>query len=223
VGAIIPIFPLGHVLLPGMPLPLHIFEPRYRQLLRDVSADAGGASFGVVCLTRGSEVGTDGVEDEPQYAEVGTVAEVMEVQPYDDGASDLLTVGSRRFRILDTVAGKPYLQAEVDFLDERDGDLPAGLQAAVCALQDEHERLIRELTGRRPGERPPTDPNQLSYHLAAGLPLVPHDRQALLEERTTTSRLLRILTLLRRETAYLRATRTIAVSPGVLQLYVRPN
>lgn len=220
---IIPIFPLNHVLMPGVTLPLHIFEPRYRQLLVDVSASAT-PSFGIVALTRGSEVGTHGVAQEPEHARVGTIAQVLEVHPYDDGASDLFTGGTRRFRIRRTVAGKPYLQAEVEYLDERDGDPPPGLVAAVCALQDEHTELIHELTGRHePVEEPPEDTILLSYHLATQLPLTPHDRQSLLEEATAASRFLRILELLRRETAFLRSTRTIAVSPGVLQFYVRPN
>lgn len=223
VGDVIPVFPLSHVLLPGMPLPLHIFEPRYRELLVDITGGPGTPSFGIVSLTRGSEVGTNGVAQEPEFAEVGTIAEVLEVQPYDDGASDLLTVGSRRFRVRVKVPGKPYLRAEVEYLDERDGELPPGLQSAVCDLEAEHFGLIHDLTGRQPGEQLPAEPNLLSYHLAAQLPLMPDDRQALLEEATAASRLLRTLALLRRETAFLRSTRTIAVSPGILQLYVRPN
>jgi Lon protease-like protein len=219
---VIPIFPLGQVLMPGMPLPLHIFEPRYRQLLADVTAN-GHRRFGVVCLTRGSEVGVDRPGGEPEFAQVGTVAEVMEARRLDDGAADLLTVGSRRFRILSAVGGKPYRQAVVRYLAELDGELPAGLLTAVRTLQHEHERLIRGLTGRRPTERPPTGPNPFSYHLAAGLPLAPPDRQLLLEEETAASRLRRTRGLLQREIAYLRATRTIAVSPRVLQLHVRPN
>jgi Lon protease-like protein len=223
VGDVIPVFPLSHVLLPGMPLPLHIFEPRYRQLLVDISTGPGTASFGIVSLTRGSEVGTNGVDQEPEFAGIGTVAEVLEVQPYDDGATDLLTVGSRRFRINELVPGKPYLRADVDYFEERDGPLPPRLCAAVTELESEHAELIYELTGRRSEETLPNDPNQLSYRLAAQLPLTPQDRQSLLEVPTTAERLAHTADLLRREIALLRATRTIAVSPGVLQLYIRPN
>ena len=221
--SVIPIFPLGHVLLPGMPLPLHIFEARYRQLLADVTAPSASRSFGIVVLTRGSEVGTHGVAAEPQFAEVGTVAEIIEIEPYDDGASDLLAMGSRRFRIVGLVAGKPYLQAEVVFLEEHDGELQADLRDVVDGLEQQHARLIFALTGRRAPAEPAVDAIRFSYRLAAHLPLTPLDRQALLEQPTAAARLRRTAVLLRREIALLQATRTIAVSPGVLQLYVRPN
>jgi Lon protease-like protein len=223
VGDVIPVFPLSHVLLPGMPLPLHIFEPRYRELLTDISGGPGTPSFGIVSLTRGSEVGTNGVALEPEFAEVGTIAEVLEVQPYDDGASDLLTVGSRRFRINELVEGKPYLQADVEYFDESDGPMPSQLCSVVTGLESTHARMIYDLTGRRNDDTLPTDANQLSYHLAAQLPLTSEDRQMLLEEPTAAARLARTAVLLRREIALLQATRTIAVSPGVLQLYIRPN
>jgi hypothetical protein len=93
----------------------------------------------------------------------------------------------------------------------------------VTALESTHARMIYDLTGRRNDDTLPTDANQLSYHLAAQLPLTSDDRQLLLEEPTAAARLARTAVLLRREIALLHATRTIAVSPGVLQLYIRPN
>ncbi|MEO6885708.1 MAG: LON peptidase substrate-binding domain-containing protein [Jatrophihabitantaceae bacterium] len=220
---IIPLFPLSHVLVPGMALPLHVFEPRYRQLLVDVSGGPRPASFGVVRLTKGAEVGTNCVNAEPEFASIGTIAEVLEVQPYDDGASDLFTVGSRRFKIMELVEGKPYLQGRVEYLDEHDGKLPDGLAGAVLRLNDEHARRVQELTGRILDERPPREPNRLSYHLTTQLPLTPTDRQSLLEEPNAATRLMLLAVLLRRELALLRATNTIAISPDILQLYVRPN
>lgn len=206
-----------------MPLPLHVFEPRYRQLLVDVSGGPATPSFGIVSLTRGTEVGTEGVDEEPEIAQVGTVAEVLEVQPYDDGASDLLTVGSRRFRIVRLIGGKPYLRAEVQFLTERDGAGAADYAAVVTRLAAEHEALVLARTGRRTDADPPQDPNRLSYHLAAQLPLETADRQRLLEAETATDRLRQTAVLLRREIALLRGTGTIAVANRVLQLYVTPN
>jgi Lon protease-like protein len=220
---VIPLFPLGHVLLPSMPLPLHIFEPRYRQLLEDVTARPGPTSFGIVALTKGIEVGTEGVGQEPEFASVGTLAEVLEVQPYEDGASDLFTIGSRRFRIERLIGGKPYLQAEVTYLAETDGDVTPPLRDAVARLEAEHARLIGELTGQATQVESPADPAQLSYRLAAQLPLTAADRQDLLEQPDTRARLVRLTGLLRREITLLRLTHTIAVSPGVLQLYIRSN
>lgn len=219
----LPIFPLPLVLLPGAVQPLHIFEPRYRQLLEDVTARPGPTSFGVVALTKGIEVGTEGVEQEPEFASVGTLAEVLEVQPYEDGASDLFTIGSRRFRIERLVGGKPYLQAEVTFLAEADGEVTPPLRDAVARLEAEHTRLIRELTGQVAQVEAPSDPAQLSYRLAAQLPLTAADRQDLLEQPDTRARLVRLTALLRREITLLNLTHTIAVSPGVLQLYIRSN
>ena len=220
---VIALFPLGHVLLPSMPLPLHIFEPRYRQLLEDVTARPGPTSFGIVALTKGIEVGTEGVDQEPEFASVGTIAEVLEVQPYDDGASDLFTIGSRRFRVERLIAGKPYLQAEVTYLDESDGALTPPLREKVTLLEAEHARLITEFTGQVGEVDPPADAAQLSYRLAAQLPLTAADRQDLLEQPDTGARLARLVVLLRREISLLRLTHTIAVSPGVLHLYIRSN
>jgi Lon protease-like protein len=220
---VIALFPLGHVLLPGMPLPLHVFEPRYRQLLADVTARPGPTSFGIVALTRGIEVGTEGVEQEPEFASVGTLAEVLEVQPYEDGASDLLTVGSRRFRIERLIDGKPYLRAEVSFLDESGGALTPALRESVIRLQAEHARLLSRLTGQVADREAPADGTQLSWQLAAQLPLAGTDRQDLLEQPDAAARLARLATLLRRELALLRATGSIAVAPGVLQLYIHSN
>lgn len=220
---VVALFPLGHVLLPSMPLPLHIFEPRYRQLLEDMTARPGPTSFGIVALTKGIEVGTEGVDTEPEFASVGTIAEVLEVQPYEDGASDLFTIGSRRFRIERMIEGKPYLQAEVTYLDESDGAVTPQLRQAVARLEAEHSRLLAALTGQVPEVDQPDDAAQLSYRLAAQLPLTAGDRQDLLEQPDTGTRLARLVVLLRREITLLRLTHSIAVSPGVLQLYIRAN
>ena len=226
---VLPLFPLGHVLMPGCPLPLRVFEPRYRRLLADVTAEGGDERFGVVALTAGLEVDT-GLDDAvPQLATVGTVAELLEVQRAADGTYVVLTGGSRRFRItrlLDTTA--PYLEAEVAYLDEVAGPLPRELPGAARALAGEYARLIAALTGAdeddtEPSEPYPNDPILLSYRLASEAPLSQHDRQDLLEDDTATSRLLRVQRVLRREVVLLRRTRSVAVSPAVLQVALRPN
>lgn len=220
---VIAVFPLSHILLPGMGLPLHIFEQRYRDLLRDVTEPGGSRSFGIVGLTRGSEVGAHGTEGEPEFSEVGTVAEIAEIHPYEDGASDLMTVGSRRFRIRRLVPGRAYLQAEVDFLPETDGGATRQLCQVATRLHEQFNRLVVDLTGEDAAPPLAPDPGRLSYQLASWLPLPPADRQALLEEPTDASRLMRTVRLLRRELRLLAATRSIAVAPRVLQLYIRPN
>jgi uncharacterized protein len=226
VADVIALFPLSHVLMPAMPLPLHVFEPRYRQLLDDVSRGPGPAAFGVVALRRGLEVETANTAAGamPQLAAVGTLAEIMETEPFEDGATDLLTVGSRRFRIRRLIAeGTPYLRAEVDWLEERDGALNPHDVIRTHRLCRRHAQLIEELIGRRRDHRIPRDPTLLSYHVAGDLPLPPEDRQELLEKETVAERLSRAIELLRREIALLQKTRSICVAPTVLHLAAHPN
>lgn len=216
-------FPLSHVLLPGLPLPLHVFEPRYRQLLADVRPPAGPGSFGVVALRRGSEVGAVAGAAHPDVAEVGTVAEIIELDPQPDGSTDLLTVGSRRFRVREMLDADPYPRARIEWMPEQDGALhPA--QAMVCRrLVADLWAVLAEITGRTNDDELPRDPTLLSYHLAGHVPLAPADRQALLAAETTADRLRRAVPILRREIRLLQATGTVAIAPSVLRLGVHPN
>lgn len=225
VAEAIPLFPLSHVLLPGMPLPLHIFEQRYRDLLDDISETPGSTTFGVVALRTGTEAVTPGTaESGPDIEAIGTLAEVLQVEAQDDGTSDLLAVGSRRFRILQVITeGKPYLRAEVAYLDEPDGDLTPEQETRARELIDVYDAMLVRLAGRGTGAELPDDSNQLSYHLAARLPLPAAERQDLLTDPSTAERLIRVARLLRREIALLQRTRSIAVSPAVLRLVTGAN
>jgi Lon protease-like protein len=219
VAEAIPLFPLSHVLLPGMPLPLHIFEQRYRDLLDDVSGSGRTAAFGVVALRRGTEAVAAGTDNGVDVEEVGTLAEILEIDPNDDGTSDVLSVGSRRFRVLRLLPDDgSYLRAEVEFLDEPDGELTAEQERRARELLDVFDSLLVRLAGRATGSELPDDANQLSYQVAARLPLAPIERQQLLADDTTATRLKRVARLLRREIALLRRTRSIAVSPAVVRL-----
>jgi hypothetical protein len=220
------LFPLGMVLMPGIPLPLRVFEPRYKRLLDDIRTASGFGRFGVVALTAGLEVDA-GLDDSiPQFSQVGTVAEVLEVHPQADGTVSVLTGGSQRFRIVRTIeTTAPYLSADVTYLDEVEGDMPATLPNAARALAMEYSRLIAELTGTDPdsGESHPDDLILLSYRLATQAPLAPDDRQRLLEDDTATARLLHVQRVLRREVTLLRSTRSVAVAPSTLQSVLRLN
>lgn len=220
--AVIPLFPLSHVLVPGMPLPLHIFEPRYRQLLDDVRGSTDLGRFGVVVLHRGSEVGEAGTT--PDVADIGTLAEIVEIEPGSDGSSDLLAVGSRRFQI-DTLlpAGAPYLRGEVRWLAEADGELRPTHVTVTRRLCADVRELLEALTGQRRDPELPTDANQLSYYVAAQLPLDTADRQALLVAPTAADRLRLAVPLLRRELRLLQATSSVAVSPSVLRMPIGLN
>ena len=225
VAETIPLFPLSHVLLPGMPLPLHIFEQRYRDLLDDVADAPAGAVFGVVALRTGTEASTPGtVEAGPDVEAVGTLAEILEIERQDDGTSDLLSVGTRRFRVQQLLpVGKPYLRAEIEYLDEPDGELTPSLALRARELMDVFDSMLVRLAGRGTGGELPDDATMLAYQLAARLPLPPREKQPLLADGSTAERLQHVARLLRREIALLQQTRSIAVSPAVLRLVTGRN
>jgi Lon protease-like protein len=208
----IPVFPLDHVLLPGLPLPLHIFEPRYRQMLADIETSRGG--FGIVALSRGSETSAD-----VDFAKIGTLAEILEKEPYPDGSCDLLTVGSRRFRIVDVdSSAKPYLQAQVEWLDEDDGDLPADLALMVTALFGRYSQVLSDVSDRDRDVELVGDPVRLSYEVAARVQLPVSQRQKLLAMPTAADRLLACLIVMRREITLIEQTRSIPVALQALRI-----
>ncbi|MEO9137934.1 MAG: LON peptidase substrate-binding domain-containing protein [Jatrophihabitans sp.] len=223
---ILPLFPLSHVLLPGMPLPLRIFEQRYRDLLADIATTPNGPAFGVVALHTGIEARSRQIVEDgvPDIEMVGTTAEILEIETDEDGTSELLAIGTRRFRILQILSeGKAYLRAEVEYLDEPDGALTWQQETRARELMDVYDAMLIKLAGRDTGADLPKDANQLSYQLAARVPLPPEERQELLTDDTTAERLVRISRLLRREIALLQGTRSIAVSPNVLRMMTGIN
>ncbi len=217
---VVPLFPLSHVLLPGMPLPLHIFEQRYRDLIADITSTSGSPFFGVVALRSGTEALTRHTRDTgPDVESVGTIALVLELRPHPNGTFDLLAVGGRRFRVHSLVTeGAAYLRGEVEFLPEIDGDVPAANATRARELLELYDAVLARLAGRATGDELPAEANQLSYEIAARLPLPPGERQALLTDSTTAERLQRATRLLRREIALLQRTRSIAVSPAALRI-----
>jgi Lon protease-like protein len=176
-----------------------------------------------VALRSGTET-LPSATDVPEVEEIGTLAEIIEVETAEDGTSDLLSVGSRRFRIDALVPeGKAYLRAEITYLDEDDGALTAEQATRARDLIEVYDAMLMRLAGRATGAELPTDANQLSYQVAARLPLPPEERQALLTDSTTAERLVRLARLLRREIALLQRTRSIAVSPAVLRIVTGTN
>lgn len=196
----LPLFPLGTVLFPGLMLPLHVFEERYRQMVRDlVAAPEEERRIGVVAIREGREVGADSVR---ALHAVGCIARLRRVQPYADGRFDLVTTGAQRFRLLDVDAAKPYLRGAVEPLDEPPGESPGAPAAAVRTLFDLYRQALGAGTAE-PSVDLPTDPEALSYLVAATAVLDLTDKQALLEAPDTADRLRRELRLLRREIALL--------------------
>ncbi|MDQ3908285.1 MAG: LON peptidase substrate-binding domain-containing protein [Acidobacteriota bacterium] len=188
------LFPLPVVLFPGVPLPLHVFEERYRRLLADVRASNN--LFGLPFFN-----GEPGAAGRPPVGCVGCVAEVVEAQPLPDGRSNILTVGVVRFRLESYVeAGEPYLVARVEFFEdeEEDAELLAGRAGEVVELFKRIGRAVRALNDDRAAlpELPEADPERLSFLVAAAMDIDDETKQGLLELRSSSERLARLGRLL---------------------------
>jgi Lon protease-like protein len=218
----LPLFPLGTVLYPGLLLPLHIFEERYRQLVRDLLAGPEPGQFGVVAIRKGRETGVDGVS---ALYEIGCIAALRQVREHSDGRFDLVTAGTQRFRLMSLEHGRPYLQGQVDLLAEDTGD-EAAAAAAVQAVQRAFGDYLVALAARGAGEvtipELPDEPIALSYLVAASMAVDLPVRQALLAEPDALRRLQAERELLARETAMLR-TFTSAPAPGLRYSRWNPN
>jgi uncharacterized protein len=199
----LPLFPLSTVLVPGEVLPLHVFEPRYRDLVHDLTgADGGGAAgaqFGVIGIRQGHEVGAGQLGG---LYDVGCSAEILRTEPHDDGSWDLVTMGRHRFR-LDAVvedSGKDYLVGQVDWLEEPSHTVPDDL---VHEVRTRFIQYCDQLGIDREAAAQPSgvleDPTLLSYVITGTMLLHLPERQRLLAARDAQARLLRADALLRRE------------------------
>ena len=199
----LPLFPLGTVLFPGMLLPLHVFEERYRRLMRERAGV--DPIFGVVLTRRGREVG-----DQPEIHDVGTAASLVGAGRYPDGRYDLVVRGGRRFSVAAGDWDRGYLTATVTWLEEEPG-LPshtlAPLAERVARAYDHFLTTFAQATGLDvPREDLDTEPHALAHSICARLPLDTWERQRLLEDASTTDRLTRLLAILRRERDLLHET-----------------
>lgn len=178
-------FPLGTVLLPFAHLPLHIFEPRYRALVKDVLA--GDGEFGVVLIERGQEVGGGDVR-----FGVGTVARVMQTAELPDGRWLLDAVGTERFRITEWLPDDPYPLAMIEALEDEPSDSEAAERRTAV------ERLLRQVLALQVelGFPAPSavrtldeDPSVAAFEAALLSPIGPMDTQNVLEAPSTAARL----------------------------------
>ncbi len=195
----IPLFPLNVVLFPGGYLPLHIFEPRYRLMMRHCLD--GDRRFGVALINSGSEVG------EPATPEaVGTIAYIDEVKTLEDGRMVIGVEGEQRFRIVKIVDQVPYITADVSLLKDDDAShVNETLTEEVRQAAEEHLRLLISLIGEHPeAPRMPTDPVQLRYSVGSQLQGEVIGKQGILEMEDTTNALRLALRLLNEETFALR-------------------
>ncbi len=200
----LPLFPLDTVLFPDMLLPLHIFEPRYRLLVRRCLEQA--RPFGIVLIQSGPEIGGTA---EPRR--VGTEARIVAHAPLPDGRSYVVARGDRRFAIQGLRADlEPYLVGTVGFLAEEDGAGAADRTTAALDAFGEYLLAVLAVTGDDSAERAMIDelsrrpPREVAYRIAASLAVDQTERQQLLELGTASERLAEETRLLRRETALLR-------------------
>jgi hypothetical protein len=193
----IPVFPLGTVLFPGTVLPLHIFEERYRLLVRDLLDGPEPRAFGVVAIELGHEVGPGAAR---RLADVGCTAVLRQVLAHEGGRFDIVTVGDTRFRISEVDDSRPYLRASVTPLPDEAGADPDETAREV-------DRLFRRYLGRladigaqvSASADLPDDPVRLSYAVAGALVVGQQEKQRLLEAADAAVRLRMEADLLTRE------------------------
>jgi len=192
----LPVFPLPVVLFPGMPMPLHIFEPRYRTMLADIRA--GDNLFGLSYFDSDSSD-----KDFPPPGHIGCVAEVTETQALPDGRSNVLTVGVIRYQVEDYIErGDSYLVVRANYFEDEEEDEAALTVSAreVAATFMRVANAIRVINDER-GNLPDisdTEPQKLSFLVAAAMEIEVETKQQLLELRSTFERLSRLRDLLAR-------------------------
>ncbi len=169
--SLLPLFPLDLVLFPGTSLPLHIFEPRYKEMISE-------------CLDRKKSFGIVRAKEEG-VAEIGCTAEIITVaKKYPDGRMDIVTEGRERFEVMQVSQERSFLQAEVLYLRDEPSQASAEEIAQAVKLQGE----IMQLAGSDPASRSDSDSSQLSFHLVGALPLDLDFKQTLLGMKSEVER-----------------------------------
>jgi Lon protease-like protein len=218
----LPLFPLGTVLFPGLLLPLHIFEDRYKELVRDLLDGPEPRRFGVIAIKKGRETGVEGVSS---LYEVGCTATLRETEGNDDGGYEVVAVGTQRFRLDALDESRAYLQGEVEFLAEDEGDSAAAGRAAHL-VAEAFQAYLDVLTAQGLAQvnvpEVPEEPVLLSYLVAASMIIDLPDRQALLAEPDSLSRLTAERAMLVRETTMLQ-TLTARPAPDLRYAPYSPN
>jgi Lon protease-like protein len=198
----LPLFPLNTVLFPSMVLPLHIFEERYKLMINTCLAQ--DKPFGVVLIYSGTEAGESAIPHP-----VGTLAQIAKWEWLPDGRMNILTVGERRFRIIEYADEElPYLVGSVEYWDDQSVDYPdqPGLIDDVSHSFIDYLTLIMSLADQPLPVNQlqlPAEPATLSHHVASNLQIDMNEKQELLEEPSAIARLQRELALLRREGSFL--------------------
>lgn len=176
----IPLFPLNTVLFPGMPLHLHIFETRYKEMVHKCLHEK--TEFGILLL------------HETQLCQVGCTARITQIlRQFENGSLDILTEGRKRFRVLDVLNRESYLEAVVEYFDDESEDIPSNLLKKVL---NAYQKMIRLQTRGVGAIRGIFDPVHFSFIIASTIEMVLKDRQNLLELTSTTERIRKLDTAL---------------------------
>jgi ATP-dependent Lon protease len=192
----LPLFPLPVVLFPGMPMPLHIFEARYRQMLTDIRATDN--LFGLSYFDASASA-----KEIPPAGHIGCVAEITETQGLPDGRSNVLAVGVIRYQVEDYVErDDPYLVVRVNFFEDEEEDSEtlntSGREVAAMFMRVANAiRVINDERGNLP-DITDTEPQKLSFLVAAAMEIEADTKQELLELRSTSERLTRLRDFLAR-------------------------
>lgn len=210
-GESLPLFPLRTVLFPRMPLPLHIFEERYKRMIRRCVDEA--SAFGVVLIREGQEVGPPALP-----CSVGTRAQIHAVERLPEGRLNILAVGTERFRLLDYVAdAEPYLLGVVESFHDAPAD-PALLAPLITEVTDLFHQFFHTLVAQAGVEMPeyelPDNAEELSFVIASVLQTPLEQRQTFLEMTDTQARLLEQRRLLKLELARLDSLTRMAARPA---------
>ena len=189
--SLLSIFPLPEVVLfPGMDLPLHIFEDRYKEMILNcLNSDK---HFGIVYLK------------DTRCAEVGTKAEVVDVEKLEDGKMNILAEGRSRFKILDLVKEEPYHQALIEPFDDTNSSIDSKVKITISKIRELSEKALllydsisdEELSKKL---KLPKEPNELLFLVAANLTCSYDQKQTILETRSSKDRSKQILKLLKEE------------------------
>ncbi len=191
----IPLFPLHVVLFPDMPLPLHIFEPRYREMILRCREEK--SPFGITLIQSGADIGAEAVP-----REVGTLARIAQYEELPDGRMNILVFGETRFRVTRAFHDKPYLSAAIELIGEEEADAEQIENdfRSVAGLFRTYLEALFAMTGRTLSTlQLPQDPEYLSYAVASVLQVPPHEKQSLLEMTDTSRRLQREREILQTE------------------------
>jgi Lon protease-like protein len=209
----LPLFPLPLVLFPGVPLPLHIFEPRYRRMLSDIRVTDN--LFGLSYFDS-----TTADKEMPPAGHIGCVAEVTEAQALPDGRSNIFTIGLVRYRVEQYVErGDPYLVGKVSFFEDEEEDQEALSERSreVAETFTRIARAVRLLNDERATlpDISDTEPQRLSFLVAAAMEIDAEVKQGLLELRFTSERLRRLRDMLARAvTSYEERARAHELAKG---------